>query len=316
MESLWFCIIFAMLAIYAVLDGFDLGAGVIQLFLTRTERERRSVLAAAGPFWDGNEIWLLLAAGAVYCGFPAVFRSSEFRVAAIAAVFLLILRAISSELRNRADSAGSRRALDITFCSSGLLLALVLGAAAGCAMQGSTSGYRFPTLCGVCGVAALVLQSATWMALNSEAGLQTRCRQLASRAWWAVLCSCAAAGIAIVAVQPGILDTLLTHSWLCVFYVIGLAGLIGARLCSSINFDLGSFASASCLIAGFLASAVAGQFPSLPALPAAMHTSTTWLIPAFVLATGLNILAHRRHHIGPVLAFAPANSRAGASAGH
>ncbi len=104
MEVLWFCMIAAMLAVYAILDGFDLGAGVIHLFLARTESERRTVLAAVGPFWDGNEVWLLLAGGALYCAFPAVYASRGVYFAAIVLVWLLILRGIAMEFRNRVES--------------------------------------------------------------------------------------------------------------------------------------------------------------------------------------------------------------------
>ena len=90
-----------MLAIYAVLDGFDLGIGVIHLFLSPTTMTAGAALTAVGPFWDGNEVWLLLAAVALYSAFPAVYASRDFCLAGVVLVWLLILRGFAMEFRNR-----------------------------------------------------------------------------------------------------------------------------------------------------------------------------------------------------------------------
>lgn len=72
METLWFCLVALMLAVYVVLDGFDLGAGIVHLLVARTDSERRSVLGSIGPVWDGNEVWLIAAGGTLYFAFPAL----------------------------------------------------------------------------------------------------------------------------------------------------------------------------------------------------------------------------------------------------
>jgi cytochrome bd ubiquinol oxidase subunit II len=124
-----------MLAMYAILDGLDLGAGVIHLCLTRSESERRSVLSACGPFWDSNEVWLLLAGGALYCVFPAVYSSRGFSFAAIALVWLLILCGAGMEFRRRVqdqvEDARWRRFMDLTFGLGSILIALCLARSRG-----------------------------------------------------------------------------------------------------------------------------------------------------------------------------------------
>jgi cytochrome d ubiquinol oxidase subunit II len=313
MEALWFCIVSLMLVIYAILDGFDLGAGVIHLFITRTESDRRSVLAAIGPFWDGYEIWLLLAGGALYCAFPAIYASRGFYLAAIALLWLLIIRGIGMEFRNRVKNPQRRRTIDITFAVASMLLALALGTAVGYLIisvpfSGSAIPGWFPILCGICALAILTMQSASWMALKSSGELQVRCRRLASAVWWAVLLWYAGVTAASLEFQPHVVDNLLTHSWISIFAVMALAGLIGARLCLSVGFDLGVFVSASCAIAGLMTSVAAGQFPYLlnatpfspPGLTVygagansyGMSISAIWWIPAFVLAGGYNIFMH------------------------
>jgi cytochrome d ubiquinol oxidase subunit II len=76
MEPLWFVLVAGMITAYAVLDGFDLGAGVLHLLIARTEEERLTVIRSIGPVWDGNEVWLIAAAGTLYFAFPLLYASS------------------------------------------------------------------------------------------------------------------------------------------------------------------------------------------------------------------------------------------------
>src|SRR6266446_3109536 len=94
MGTLWFCLVALMIAIYVLLDGFDLGAGAIHLFVAKTDEERRQVLASIGPVWDGNEVWLIAAGGTLYFAFPALYASgfSVFYLPLWSAFCLLILR--------------------------------------------------------------------------------------------------------------------------------------------------------------------------------------------------------------------------------
>src|SRR2546425_8314076 len=75
MGTLWFCLVALMIVIYVLLDGFDLGAGAIHLWVAKTDEERRQVLASIGPVWDGNEVWLIAAGGTMYFSFPALYAS-------------------------------------------------------------------------------------------------------------------------------------------------------------------------------------------------------------------------------------------------
>ena len=105
METIWFCLVAVMLAVYVVLDGFDLGAGIVHLLVARTDDERRAVLRSIGPVWDGNEVWLLAAGGTLYFAFPALYASSfsGFYLPLMMVLWLLILRGISIEFRNHVD---------------------------------------------------------------------------------------------------------------------------------------------------------------------------------------------------------------------
>src|SRR3974377_254340 len=99
MEPVWFILVALMLTAYAVLDGFDLGAGALHLIGARTEDERRMLLRSIGPVWDGNEVWLLAAGGTLFYAFPPLYAASfsGFYLPLCIVLWLLIFRAIGIE---------------------------------------------------------------------------------------------------------------------------------------------------------------------------------------------------------------------------
>ena len=107
MSTLWFILVAFMLTTYVLLDGFDLGAGIIHLFAARTDIERRFILRAIGPVWDGNEVWLIAASGTLFFTFPLLYASSfsGFYLPLIIVLWLLIVRGIAIELRSRIASS-------------------------------------------------------------------------------------------------------------------------------------------------------------------------------------------------------------------
>src|SRR6267142_3091852 len=131
MGTIWFWLVATMIATYVLLDGFDLGAGAIHLFVAKTDHERRQVLASIGPVWDGNEVWLLAGGGTLYFAFPALYASafSGFYLALMIVLWLIILRGASIELRMHIDDRLWRSFFDSLFFLSSLLLAVFFGAA-------------------------------------------------------------------------------------------------------------------------------------------------------------------------------------------
>src|ERR1700682_2015379 len=126
MGFIWFWIVAVMLTAYVVLDGFDLGVGILHPLLSRTERERQIMLRVIGPVWDGNEVWLLAGGGTLYFAFPALYASSfsGFYLPLMIVLWLLILRGISIEFRNHIQSLLWRPLWDVVFAWSSLLLAV------------------------------------------------------------------------------------------------------------------------------------------------------------------------------------------------
>ena len=138
MEAVWFAIVSAMLAVYAVLDGFDFGVGILHRLVARTDEERRTVLAAIGPIWDGNEVWLIAAGGVLFVAFPRVYATafSGFYLALMIVLWLLILRGVAIEFRSHQDNPLWREFWDTIFSVASALLAVVFGATLGNLVRG------------------------------------------------------------------------------------------------------------------------------------------------------------------------------------
>ena len=138
METIWFSLVAVMIALYVVLDGFDLGAGIVHLFVARNDVERRMVLGSIGPVWDGNEVWLIAGGGTLYFAFPALYASSfsGFYLPLMMVLWLLILRGIAIEFRNHIESLVWQPLWDAVFAGASGMLAIFFGAALGNVVRG------------------------------------------------------------------------------------------------------------------------------------------------------------------------------------
>src|SRR5271166_7049208 len=148
MGFLWFWLVAVMIVGYVVLDGFDLGVGVLHLFLVRTEAERKATLGSIGPVWDGNEVWLLAGGGTLYFAFPLLYASafSGFYLALMIVLWLLIGRGASIELRAQINIGVWKSFFDGLFFFSSALLAIFFGAALANVIRGvplQEDGYFF-----------------------------------------------------------------------------------------------------------------------------------------------------------------------------
>src|SRR5271154_5557484 len=209
METIWFCLVALMIAVYVLLDGFDLGAGAIHFLVAKTDAERRQVLASIGPVWDGNEVWLIAAGGTLYFAFPPLYASgfSGFYLPLMMVLWLLIVRGVSIEFRNHIHSAVWEPMWDFLFCASSLLLAVFYGAALGNVVRGvplDASGYFFEPLwtnfrlgadagildwytilVGVAAYLALAVHGALWVSYKCENEVAVRARRVARIGAWA-----------------------------------------------------------------------------------------------------------------------------------
>src|SRR3954447_207869 len=182
LNIVWFILLGVLLAGYAILDGFDLGVGMLQP-VAKTDEERRIVLNSIGPIWDGNEVWLVTFGGAMFAAFGEVYATvfSGFYTAFMLILFALILRAISIEFRSKISSPAWRRFWDFGFFASSLLASLLFGVAVGAAMNGIPLNSRgifvgrfvdqlgvYPLLVGAMTVAMFLMHGAIYLHLKTE----------------------------------------------------------------------------------------------------------------------------------------------------
>jgi len=197
LNTIWFILIGVLIIGYAILDGFDLGVGVLHLF-TKDENERRININAIGPVWDGNEVWLITGGGALFAAFPIVYATvfSAFYLALMLVLFALIFRAVSLEFRGKVDSPKWRRAWDWAFGLGSLLPAVLFGVAIGNILRGipidSTGTFTgnfftllnpYSILVGVMSLVLFTMHGAIYMTMKSEDEQKMRMKKLASALW-------------------------------------------------------------------------------------------------------------------------------------
>jgi cytochrome d ubiquinol oxidase subunit II len=285
MEAAWFAIVVGMLAVYTVLDGFDFGVGALHRLVARTDEERRTVLAAIGPVWDGNEVWLIAAGGVLFLSFPRVYAAafSGFYLALMIVLWLLILRGVAIESRSRQDNPLWREFWDTTFALASALLAVVLGAALGNVVRGvpldGTGSFFIPlftdfrpgpqpgvfdwytALVGAFTLCALAGHGALYLVWKTAGPVQARSRPWARRAWLAVLPLWLAVTLATARLRPEIFTNLLDRPWSLAFVVLMLGGIVGVFYFLRRARELAAFLSSGSFLLGLLGATMAGVYP-------------------------------------------------------
>ncbi len=292
METIWFIFVALMIAMYVLLDGFDLGAGAIHLVAARNERERRTILRAIGPVWDGNEVWLIAAGGTLFFAFPVLYASgfSGFYLPLIMVLWFLMIRGLSIELRGHIDDPMWASFWDAMFFIGSTLLAIFFGAALGNVVRGvpiDEDGYFFQALwtdfspfsqnpgildwytilIGVLALATLVVHGSNWIALKTEDELNARARRISRRFTFAVIALTVVATPATFWVSPWLLESFNARPYGYVLPLVAIGGLVAAILFGFRGNDRATFLSFGAYIIGMLTSTVFGIYPRvLPAV--------------------------------------------------
>ena len=290
METLWFMIVAVMVAAYVVLDGFDLGAGVIYLGAAKTPSERRTIMRAIGPVWDGNEVWLLAAGGTLYFAFPLLYASSfsGFYLPLMMVLWLLMLRGIGIELGSHMEHPVWRGFFDVIFSVSSVLLCIFFGAALGIVVRGVPLGadqyffeplwtnFRvnqgmsganngildwYTVLTGVIALVTLTAHGSLYVATKAENDLNRRARATALWAWPVQLLLTVVGLIATVSVRPGVLDNYKQHAIGFVIPVLVFGALAVMMHAMIRHSDKIAFVASSLYIVGMLVGAAFGLYP-------------------------------------------------------
>jgi cytochrome d ubiquinol oxidase subunit II len=274
----WFVLYVAIIGGYVILDGFDLGTGMLHPFVARSDRERRVLLNAIGPIWDGNEVWLVLGGGALFAAFPLVYASlfSGFYTAMMLVLLVLILRGVAIEFRSKRESTRWRSTWDRVFFGSSLGITLLLGVALGNVIRGvalDARGHITPSLVellnpyalavGVAGVLMLALHGAIFLTLKTDGELLDRLRRLVPRLMAVFFVVMTAVIAWTLALDVPVADNYRDRPWTVVFPAGALAAALGGWALLRRRAYLPAFFASAVMIALLLASVAAGLYPVL-----------------------------------------------------
>ena len=326
METFWFIALTFMITMYVVLDGFDLGAGIIYLFVAKNDNERRTVLNSIGPYWDGNEVWLIAAGGILFFAFPKFYASSfsGFYLPLMVVLWLLIGRALGIELRKHVDNSLWRSFWDVVFSLSSILLVIFFGAALGNIITGvpvGKDGYFFEAfwtdfsvsphtgvldwftvLMGIVALCTLCAHGANYIAMKTEGNLQTRSRKISFIMNWLVILFSIIALLSFSYFKPSGWNNYLISP---IGFIIPALVLISVA-CMVIfrikNNDTAAFLSSSLFIFSMLSSTAYSIYPKLLSSTInpdynltvfnsktgdyAMNITLIWWIPGILLVAG------------------------------
>ncbi|MGC4070901.1 MAG: cytochrome d ubiquinol oxidase subunit II [Polyangiaceae bacterium] len=301
MQMLWYWLVSIMIAVYATLDGFDFGAGMLHPFVAKTDQERRDVFGAIGPYWDANEVWLIAGGGSLYVAFPRVLSAgfSGLYLAMFLVLWTLVLRGISIEFRSHVEIDLWRSFWDGVFVVASSLMPVFLGAALGNIVRGvpldREGHYNLPlftsfgtanpvgildwytVLVGGFVTTTLAGHGAVFLAWKTDGGVFERCRRLVLPLWSVSAILGVVTTIATARVNPSIYANLprAPIAW------FGLTAFVGGIIVVFVAHFKARYALAflgsSAFILGLLVATAATLFP-------VMLRSTldpTWNLTAF-----------------------------------
>lgn len=317
MEYFWYIVLVAMLAVYVVLDGYDFGAGIIHLFFAKTEKDKKAITNAIGPFWDANEVWLIAAGGVLFFAFPTLYASSfsGFYLPLMMVLWLLIFRAVGLEMRGQIHHPMWEAIWDKAFGIASLLLALFFGAALGNVVRGVNLGMVengvsthephyfflplwnetfspqaehqgiidwFTLMLGVIAVVALTIHGANWIIFKTNSDLNTKLKDVIFKMNFVLFALVIASLLIWHIIEPEPFHNFIKYPFLWILPIITFTGLFGLFKVKSFKKDGYGFLFSTLFLLGGLSSTVASIFPKL--LP-----STNGVNPSLTVE---NVAAH------------------------
>ncbi len=278
LEEIWFALFVVIVAGYLILDGFDMGVGMLLIPIGKTDTERRTMLNSIGPIWDGNEVWLVIAGGVLFGVFPLVYASlfSGFYLAFMLVLFVMILRTVAMEFRSKEESHRWRSFWDTVFALASTALAFLLGVAFGDVLSGvpmdadgnmtvSLIGLLTPVplLVGATTVAMFAMHGSLFLVQKTEGELQARIRRVVPRLIVAFFALNTVVVVAMVLFRQQITTIYVDDYWPVIFPAAALVAILLAYRFVRQGRELAAFLASSATIALLVISGAVGMFPNL-----------------------------------------------------
>jgi cytochrome bd ubiquinol oxidase subunit II len=287
MLLIWFLLVAIMITAYVVLDGFDLGAGVLHLFIAKTDEERKLVIRTIGPVWDGNEVWLLAGGGTLYFAFPLLYASgfSGFYLPLMIVLWLLIFRGIGVELRMHLEDRVWQGMFDGSFAIASLLLTIFFGAALGNVIRGvplQADNYFFlplwtnwrvgpqpgildwyTVIAGLVALVALTVHGACYVAIKTDGELNARSGNVARFLWPVQVALTIISLVATLYIRPSLLANYEHFPVLYAIPVLVAASLLGIWWSDRKGNQRAAFLFSCTYLIFMLVGAAAAVYPNL-----------------------------------------------------
>ena len=302
----WFVLLGILLIGYAVLDGFDLGVGMLHPFVARSDHERRIVMNSIGPLWDGNEVWLVTFGGALFAAFPEAYATifSGFYTAFMALLFALILRAVSLEFRSKMHGRFWRRTWDYAFFLGSGLATLLFGVAVGNAMRGmplSEAGEftgslldqlnPYALMVGVLTVSLFAMHGSIFLYLKTEGELQERVHHLVWRTFGFFMVMYMLVTMYTLIAVPSAVEHFKAAPWVFVVPVLNVLAIANIPRAIYQGRPRYAFVSSCCTIAAFVFLFSVALFPNLVASnPNPEHSLTVFNAASSTKTLGIMLL--------------------------
>jgi cytochrome d ubiquinol oxidase subunit II len=275
-QIIWFILWSVLWAVYFMLDGFDLGAGILNGFIGKEEGERRQILSAVGPVWNGNEVWLLTAGGATFAAFPGTYALmfSYLYSALLLILFSLIVRGVALEFRGKVDSGGWRKGWDVALFIGSFLPALLFGVAFGNIFKGlpmDGAGYHgslqsllnpYGLLTGVLFVLLFLVHGSLYISVKTDGPVSNRAARVSKRLWFFLLAA-AVAFLGYTYFATGLYDNYFATPMLLAVPLLAVFSLLGIMIFAAKGAYLKALYSSCLTIVMVTFTGVIGLFPNL-----------------------------------------------------
>jgi len=286
LNTTWFVLYVLIIGGYVVLDGFDLGVGMLSPFVAKDDHEKRVLLNAIGPVWDGNEVWLVLGGGALFAAFPLVYASlfSGFYLAMMLVLLVLILRTIAIEFRSKRESTLWRATWDWFFFGSSLGITLLLGVALGNVIRGVALDQQgnmdislidllnpYSLMVGIAAVAMLCLHGAIFLSMKVEDDLLVRVKASIPRLMAVFFVLMTALIVWTLATNSEVIDNYRDRVWIAIFPVLAFVAVVAAWRFLRRGYYLSAFVSSALMIALLMGAVAAGLYPVM--LPSSIDSA-------------------------------------------
>lgn len=273
----WFVTLGILLTGYAILDGFDLGVGMLHLFV-KEDNDRRIFMNSIGPLWDGNEVWLVTFGGALFAAFPHAYATafSGFYIPFMLLLFALIFRAVSMEFRSKRESRKWRSAWDVLFSAASTLAAFLFGVAVGNMMNGLPVGADmefagtlldllnpFAVFIGFFALATFAMHGSIYLYLKTEGDLQHRIHGWMWRTFGVFLTMYIFTTIFVLTQMPSAISNFNSVPWAWVVVVLNVFAIANIPRAIFLGKPFYAFISSSCTIAALTFLFGFALFPNL-----------------------------------------------------